>query len=228
MVNRPAAASSHDLTESANKVARFPNLRTAGNLLAEELRDRDCADAVVIAIACAGVPVGREVATLLGLPFDILLNRRLLAPDGPGSQIGVVSVAGTMVFDDGIELPTDPSSPIEHFIFDAMNQFRERVNTCRPGRSPVTITDRKIVLVDCAIHTGATMKLALRSVRRLRPAQIIAAVPVGSRDGCALIEGDADQLICLTHPEPFGNSAMWYKTFDRPGDEDVPKFLDVT
>jgi len=228
MIDRTAAGSSHNHAESANRMAQFPNLAAAGKLLVEKLRDQDLSDALVVAIACAGVPVGREIATLLSLPFDILLNRRLLAPQGPGSQIGAVSVAGTTVLDEGINLPTDPSTPLEHFIVDAMYQFHQRVNVCRAGRPPVTITNRKIVLVDCAIHTGSTMKGALRGVRKLRPARIIAAVPAASRDGSALIESDADEFIWLAQPEPFGHSAMWYKNFDRPGDEDVPKFLDVT
>jgi len=226
MVNRAAAASSHNLIESANNVPRFPDLGTAGTLLADKLRDQDSADALVLAIACAGVPVGREVATRFHLPFDIVLTRWLLAPDGPGSQIGAVSAGGTTVLDEGIQVPADASTPVEHFMLDAMNQFRERVNTCRPGRPPVTITDRKIVLVDCAIHTGATMAIALRLIRKLRPAQIIAAVPAASRQGTALIESEADKFVSLVQPEPFGHSAMWYQKFDRPRDEDVPKFLD--
>lgn len=228
MVNRAAAASSHNLADSFNHVARLPNLSTAGTLLAGKLRDQDLADALVLGIARAGVPVGRAVATQFNLPFDIVLIRWLLAPAGPGSQIGAVNVAGTTVLDDGIKLPTDPSTPLEHFIVDAMAQFRERINACRPGRPPVAITDSKIVLVDCAIHTGATMKIALRSVRKLRPAQIIVAVPAASREGIAAIESGADKIVSLAQPEPFGNSAMWYQKFDRPQDEDVPKFFDVT
>lgn len=227
MIDQTAPGSSHNQAESANRVARFANLAAAGKLLAEKLRDQDLTDALVLAVACAGVPAGREIARLLGLPFDILLNRRLLAPEGPGSQIGAVSVAGTTVLDEGINLPPDPSTPLEHFLVDAMNQFHQRVKVCRAGRPPVTITNRKIVIVDCAIHTGSTMKAALRGVRKLRPARIIAAVPVASRNGSGLIESDADEFIWLAQPEPFGHSAMWYKHFDRPGDEDVPKFFDL-
>jgi len=226
MKNRTAPASSHNHDASASQVVRFPNLRTAGKLLADKLRDENINDALVLAIACAGVPVGSEVAMQLGLPLDILLIRRLLAPEGPGSEIGATSVAGTTVLDEGIHLPAHPSTPLEHFIVEGMNQFHQRESICRPGRPPLAITARKILLVDCAIHTGSTMKFALRAVRKLRPAQIIAAVPVASREGSALIDG-ADELVWLAQPEPFGNAAMWYQKFDRPNDEDVSSFLDL-
>lgn len=206
---------------------RFSNLQTGGKLLAEKLRDQDLSDALVLAIACAGLPVAREIATQFRLPLDVVLIRRLLAPKGPESVAGAVNVAGTTVLDEQINVSANPSAPMEYFIVDAMNQFRERERTCRAGREPIPVVDRKILLVDCAIHTGATMKIALRALRKLRPARIIAAVPVASRDGSALIAGDADEFVCLAQPEPFGHSGMWFTNFDRPQNEDVPKFLDV-
>lgn len=227
MTEPTAPASSHKPPQSAKQLARFQNLGAAGKLLSEKLRDQDMSDALVLGIACAGVPVAREVATQLGLPLDVLLLKRLFVPGGLGSTIGAASVAGTMVLDEGIDLPADPSTPRDHFILDAVNQFRERENVCRSGRAPLTIDDRRVLLVDCAIHTGETMKIALRAVRNLGPAQIIVAVPVASGDGSALIDGDADEFVCLAQPEPFGHSALWYKNFDRPKDEDVPKFFDA-
>jgi len=70
------------------------------------------------------------------------------------------------------------------------------------------------------------VKIAIQAVRKLNPMRITAAVPVASREGYALIESLADQVVCLAQPEPFGHAGMWYEDFSRPEDEDIHKLLD--
>src|SRR6185503_476775 len=100
-MSKPAApASSHNSGRSP-KPKRFRNLEVAGAMLAERLGKRE-QNSIVLAIVRGGTPVGREVAVQRGLPFDIVLIRRLVGPDGPGSDLCGVSVAGTLVLDEGI------------------------------------------------------------------------------------------------------------------------------
>lgn len=227
MSDRKAPASSHSRNESLKHAARFANLREGGRQLAEKLRsDADLKDSIVLAIARGGVPAGREVATLLRLPFDMLLIRRLLVPRGPGSELCAVSVGGTMVIDDEVTIPTSPFTAVEHFLADAMAEFRHREELFRAGRPPIELATREVLLVDCAIHGGSTMKIAIKAVRKLNPTRITAAVPVASREGYALIESLADQVVCLAQPEPFGHAGMWYEDFTRPEDEDMHELFD--
>lgn len=227
MSDRKAPASSHSRNESLKHVSRFANLRDGGRQLAKKLRsDADLKDSIVLAIARGGVPAGREVATLLRLPFDMLLIRRLLVPRGPGSELCAVSVGGTMVIDEEVTVPTSPLTAVEHFLTDAMAEFRHREELFRAGRPPIELANREVLLVDCAIHGGSTMKIAIQAVRRLKPTRITAAVPVASREGYALIETLADQVVCLAQPQPFGHAGMWYEDFTRPEDEDMHELFD--
>lgn len=220
-------ASSHISERLLKQIHRYPDLRTGGLQLAQELRKRDSfQDYLVLAIARGGVPVGREVATQLHLPFDLVLIKRLLLPSGPGSELCAMSVAGTIIFDEGIQAPASPSTPLEHFLDDALCEFRRRQALCRPGLSPVNLVNRKVLLVDCAIRSGSTMKIAIRAVRKLNPTRITAAVPVASREGYGVIKSLADQVVCLAQPEPFGNAGMWYEDFSRPEDKDMHELLD--
>ena len=220
-------ASSHISEGLLKRIHRYPDLRAGGLQLAQELRKRDSfQDYVVLAIARGGVPVGREVATQLHLPFDIVLIKRLLLPKGPGSELCAVSVAGTIILDEGIQPPTSPSTPLEHFLDDALCGFRRREEMCRPDRSPVNLVDRKVLLVDCAIRSGSTMKTSIRAIRDLKAARITAAVPVASREGHVLVQSLADEVVCLAQPEPFGNAGMWYEDFSRPEDKDTHELLD--
>ncbi len=224
MVDRAAPASSHNHLASANRVQRFANLRTAGKLLAEKLQDRDVSNAIVLGIALGGVPVAHEVAAQLNLPFDLVLIKRLLLPQEPGAALCAVNIGGTTVLDDGIAVTANPSTPAEHFLVDALKKFRERVDVCRAGHSPIDVADRTVVLVDCAIHTGSTMKIAIRALRKLKPARILSAVPAMSRD--ALIADLVEETVWLAQPEPFGHAGLWYKDFSRPPDKELPGLLD--
>jgi predicted phosphoribosyltransferase len=200
-------------------------LRAAGALLAQVLRQFDLTNALVLAIANAGAPVGREVADQLKLPLDVLIIRRLLAPSGSGSELCAVNAAGTLVLDDQMNIPADPVTPQEHFILQALSELRQRANASRGDRPPVNLTGRQILLVDCAIHTGSTMRIAIRALRKLKPARVVSAVPVAARQPYAEIATIADEAVTLAQPEPFGHAGMWYDDFNRPGDERVRDLL---
>jgi predicted phosphoribosyltransferase len=222
---RAASKSSLDLTLNS---ARFPNLLEAGCELAARLEAfRGSRDAIVLGIVLGGVLPAREVAKGLALPLDYIIIRRLLAPEGPGSQACAVNVAGSLLIDEELAaLPAAPESALDYFISDALEMLARRERLCRAGRAPLDLVGKTILLVDCGIRTGLTMRAAIRALRKTSPARIIAAAPVASPDSRATIEAIADEVVCLKWPEPFGNVAMWYSDFTRPGDDKVSEFLE--
>ena len=207
---------------------RFANLRSAGRELAvklESYQERD--DTVVLAILLGGAVVAHEVANSLGVPLDLVIIRRLFAPQGPGSQICAVNVGGSMVFDKELVPHTaTPSTPVEYFVADAIGELKGREQTCRRGRSPIDLAGKAVILVDCGIRTGLTMQAAIEALRTERPAQIVAAAPVASLAGHAAVAGIVDELVCLAWPEPFGHVGLWYTDFNRPGDDSVGELLE--
>lgn len=225
MLNRTTPASSHNHVTSAKQISRFANLRSAGVLLAEKLREQTLDRPVVLAIASGGVPVGHEVARQLQLPFDLVIIKRLLLPPEPGPPVCAVSVAGTTVLDDRIDVPTTPATPIGHFIVDALKSLRERDQVCRGGRSEREIANCDVVLIDCGVDTGSTMAISIGAVRKLKPTRIICGAPMASRQGLDVVTKLADETVCLAQPEPFGHTGMWYEDFSRPNDEQVGDLL---
>jgi len=211
------------LATADSTAERFASLRSAGRALARELKcyeKRD--DVVVLGIALGGAPVAHEVANFLLAPLDLTIVRWLLTPAGPGSQICAVSLGGTMVLDEALpSLAAVPSTPSEHFLRDAIDELARREQTCRRGRAPINLAGRTIILVDCGIRTGSTMKATIAALRTEKPARIVAAVPVASLGGHAAIAGLADELVCLARPRPFGHVGLWYQDFSRPGDDQV-------
>lgn len=221
MLDRTSSESSHNDRGSLKQVTRFPNLRAAGALLCETLGERDLSNAVILGLALGGVPVAHEVALRLQLPFDLILIKRLLMRDAQSQPLCAVNVGGTTVLDERVEVPASPATPIEHFLADALKQLQDRERVCRAGRAPIEVADRTVVLVDCAIHTGSTMQIAVPAVRKLKPARIVSAVPITSRDGHALIEMIVDDFVSVAEADPFGHAGMWYEDFKRPNDDEL-------
>lgn len=205
----------------------YPNLSTAGRELAPRLAAyENDPDAIVLGIALGGVPIAREIADFLRSPLDLILIRRLLAPEGPGSLLCAVSVAGSLVLDDGIQLTEAPSTPIEYFLADAVAELKQREQVCRRGRAPIDIAGRTVILVDCAIRTGSTIKTSMTALRKMRPGKVVGAVPVASPEGYTAVRDLFDELIVLAQPQKFGNAGVWYRDFSRPDDDHVGELLD--
>jgi len=229
MINFPDGAeseSSQKTVELFKDAKPFPDLRTAGRELAARLetyRERD--GLIVIGIILRGVPVADEVAKHLGAPLDLLIIRRLLAPQGPGSQSCAVNLGGSLLIDPELRPPAAPSTPLDFFLADALAELGRREQICRRGLPPIDPGGRTVILVDCGIRTGSTMHAAINALRTTRPAQIIVAVPCASVGGGAAVAAMADEFVCLVQPQPFGNVAVWYNDFSRPDDNGVGEFV---
>src|SRR3546814_7710441 len=71
------------------------------------------------------------------------------------------------------------------------------------GIPPMDVARRTVILVDDGIATGGTVRAALKGLRKLGPARLILAVPVGPPDMLAKLGQECDELVCLAEPAPF-------------------------
>jgi predicted phosphoribosyltransferase len=210
---------------SIDQVEPFPDLLSAGRELSLKLDSYRGEDVYVLAVILGGLPVAHEVANHLSAPLDLVIIRRLMAPQGPGSQVCAVSVGGTMVIDEELIPPETPATPLHHFMNDAIAELKRREQNCRQGRPAIDLSGKTVLLVDCGIRSGSTMLTAIQAVRTLKPARIIAAAPVSSLGGHAAVITQVDALVCLARPRPFGHVGLWYQDFSRPGDDRVGQFV---
>jgi putative phosphoribosyl transferase len=206
----------------------FENRQDAGRLLGGHLCSLDLADAVVLGLPRGGVPVAAEVACVLGAPLDVLLVRKLGAPHEPELAIGAV-VDGEMT---DVVLNEDIIAELglaEADLIDETNRQRavlqERRNVYRVGRTPLSIKDKTVIVVDDGAATGATLRVALKGVRRRQPRRLIAAVPVASISAFDLLKREADDVVCLSVPQRFGAVGFHYCDFSQVTDEEVVQML---
>src|SRR5438093_913841 len=72
---------------------------------------------------------------------------------------------------------------------------------------------------------GSSMRAAVAAVRKLGPARVVVAVPVGAASTCADIQSEADEVVCAQTPDPFFAVGSWYEDFGQTTDEEVRELL---
>jgi predicted phosphoribosyltransferase len=199
----------------------------AGRQLAVRLSDLQArSDVVVLALPRGGVPVAFEIASSLGVPLDVFLVRKLGAPMQPELAIGAVAAGGVEVLSpDLIRDLGIPAAVIQQIAVRERMELDRRDQLFRIGRPPLDVSGRIAVLVDDGLATGATMEAAILSLRRMGPASIVAAVPVGAPETCERIARLVDRMVCLATPEPFDAVGQWYTDFSQTTDEEVRRLL---
>lgn len=198
----------------------------AGRILAERLGAYRDKDVLVLGIPRGGVPVAAEVARNLEAELDVLVARKLGAPEQEELAIGAVTAnGGEFINEELISHLGVSRAYLERVKRDQMDEARRREDLFRGGRPEERIQGRVVILVDDGLATGATMRAAVRSVRKRRPARLIVAAPVGSREACADLRSEADEVVCPAIPASFGAVGYFYENFQPTEDAEVRRIL---
>jgi putative phosphoribosyl transferase len=181
---------------------------------------------LVLALPRGGVPVGAEVAAALGAPLDVLLVRKLGVPERPELAFGAIASGGACVLNDAIVAAAGlDATAIAEVATAEEHELRRRELRYRGDRPPPDVAGRTVVVVDDGLATGATMRVAILALRDRGAARVIAAVPVGSAEACALLDADADAVVCPLVPARFRAVGAWYERFDAVPDHAVSSIL---
>jgi putative phosphoribosyl transferase len=181
---------------------------------------------LVLALPRGGVPVGAEVAAALAASLDVLLVRKLGVPQQPELAFGAIASGGARVLNEEIVFAAGlDDAAIEHVAETEERELRRRELRYRGDRAAPAVAHRTIVIVDDGLATGATMRVAVLALRSSGATRVIAAAPVGSEEGCALLGAEADAVVCPLVPHHFKAVGAWYKQFKPVPDEDVGAIL---
>lgn len=206
---------------------RYRNRTDAGRQLAARLAEYGGrSDVVVLALPRGGLPVAHEVATQLKAPLDVFLVRKLGVPGHPELAMGAIAAGGIEVLNtDLIHDLGIPHALVQQVAVRERLELERRDVLYRGGRRPAAVRDRTVILVDDGLATGSTMQAAIVALRRHAPARIVIAVPVGARETCEQLRRIADDVVCVSTPEPFNAVGLWYEEFSQTTDEEVRRLL---
>jgi putative phosphoribosyl transferase len=206
---------------------RFRDRADAGRVLAARLAHLRVVKPVVVGLPRGGVPVAAEIADALRADLDIVLVRKVGAPDREELAVGAVGEDGVTVRNEAVLQDLglawdDLGDEIAH----ERAEIRRRAAILRPGPRP-QLEDRTVILVDDGIATGATVVAALRVLRHLGTTRIILAVPVAPPDALRVLEPLADEIVCPATPKRFSSVGQWYEDFTQVPEERVRKLLEL-
>jgi putative phosphoribosyl transferase len=196
----------------------FKDRAEAGQILARSLKSIvPDSGALVLALPRGGVPVGFEIARSLACDLDVFLVRKLGVPGQEELAMGAIASGGVTVLNDPlIRRLGIPPAIIDRAIARERQEIERREQTYREGNPPLAIENRRIILVDDGVATGASMLAAMRAYRIEGAEILIVAVPVASREACEEFNQTADAVMCAETPEPFCAVGVWYRIFRRP------------
>jgi putative phosphoribosyl transferase len=204
---------------------RFRDREEAGRALAEALSGLRNEDMVVLGIPRGGVVVGAEVARALGAELDVVIPRKIGAPQNPELGLGAIA-PGVRVLDQRlIEALGVDEQYLEREIAAEEREIERRTEAYRSGTPSAGIAGRVAVVVDDGVATGGTAVAALRWARAKGARQVILAVPVAPREALSRLAEECDEVVALATPEPFFAVGQWYEYFGQVGDREVIELL---
>ncbi len=207
---------------------RLIDRQETGRLLAGELeRFAGRADTVVLGLPRGGVVVAFEIARVLDLPLDVFMVRKLGAPGQEELAVGAIASGGARVLNDEIVRALHLSeSQLEAIAAREKALLEQRERLYRGHARALDLEGKQVIVVDDGLATGASMTIAVRSLRAHHPARVIVAVPVAPEETCSTLAGEADEVVCLLRPFPFYSIGSWYEDFAQTSDQEVVDLLE--
>lgn len=200
----------------------FINRQQAGELLAEKLKEYRNKDVVVLGIPRGGVVVAKVVADALEVPLDVVIVKKIGAPNNPELAIGAVGPGGVVYWDNKLYRRLGIDKKNRNYELGIMNKEREeREELLRGKRKMVTIKNKTVLLVDDGVATGATVMAAAKYVKKVGAKEIILAIPVIAKDTLLSIKRYFDEVVFLESPEEFYAVGQFYQDFPQVSDEEV-------
>lgn len=205
----------------------YSNRREAGRQLAAKLTHyARRPDALVLGVSRGGIAVAHEVAQQLGLPLDLFLVRKLMAPDQKLVSLGAVASGGIRVLDHAVIEETGLSArEIAAIDRRARDEIHRLEAFYRDDREPLQLHDRVVLLVDDGITSGATMLAAVACLRTRQPRSVVVGTPVGSKEACGRLSRETDEVVCVETPERYHGIPQWYDDFRPISAEETRELL---
>lgn len=140
-------------------------LDAASHLADALVRHRD-SHPLVLAIPRGAVPMAASLARRLRGDLDVVMVRKLRAPQAPECAIGAIDESGWTYLGPYAHGDIVPAGYLEDEKQGQLMEIRRRRALYTPGRAPLEVAGRTVIVVDDGLATGSTM--AQGTVRQMR------------------------------------------------------------
>lgn len=179
---------------------------------------------VVVALTRGGVVLGKIISESFDVPLDILVVKKIGAPQNPELAIGAVGPFDTVYWNNSVCKELGITNEEKQSLRERKEVERIKQEVILKGNG-VDFRGKTVILVDDGIATGSTAIVASYALRKRKAKEVILAVPVASKDTLRDIKRYFDTVIYLLSVWNFYAVGEFYKNFPPVENEQVLKIL---
>jgi predicted phosphoribosyltransferase len=202
----------------------FRDREEAGRLLAELLKkyDFDKENTVILAIPRGGVPVAYEVSKKLGIPFSLVITKKLAPLREPEAAFGAIAPDASQVIDEVyMKYMGVSSSELEIVRENAVKEIKNRIIKYLNEKEP-SLEGKDVIIIDDGIATGYTAIAAAMYVKNKGAKNVYLAIPVCPTDSIPRVKKYFDDVFCYEKSDsPFFAVGTFYEDFHQVSDQEM-------
>jgi len=204
----------------------FLNRKDAGEKIADNLEKFKNENVIVLAVPRGGIEVAYDTIKRYNFEWDLIIPRKIGAPDNKEVAVGAVSVDRSYIINEYFVKALKISNKyLAQEINDQINEIKRRLKEYRGTETLPDVKDKTVILIDDGIATGFTLTAAIKSIKSLGAIKIVLAVPVGPRHTVKQFKEIVDEVICIYSPDDFTAVGKCYEDFSQVEDEEVFNLL---
>lgn len=216
-----------DRKDAAEQLAKKLEQWLEQNRTSEEQQNYD--SAIILAIPRGGVVIGDILSSILDIKLDIVVSRKIRAPDNPELAIGAVMPDGRYFLNhDIVNMLKVTMRYIEAEVNAQTREIENRLLFLRGNKDYNNeLNDRTVILVDDGIATGSTIFAAAKWINNNQKCrELVVAVPIAPADTINKLKKEvSDKVIVLYSPELFSAVGQFYKNFEQVTDDKVREIM---
>lgn len=204
----------------------LPSRQVAGQLLAERLREFRGERPIILGVVPGGVPVGFEIARVLGWSFDAIVAVKVSAPESARRALGASAEFGAHVMSDRrLEQTEHVAGDLAAEGNRADREVSRLSNLYRQGRGPPELGNRMVVVATDGVVEPLLVRAALRGVSSQSPQRVVFVAGVMARVTRVEVHRDVAEAIVLREPREVFSVAEWYREYPPVSDTEIQAML---
>jgi putative phosphoribosyl transferase len=186
---------------------------------------------IVLGIPRGGIITALAVAKKLSAILDVVVCRRLLAPQNEEIAIGAIMESGEVYLNN--EIIAELKISQDYIEKEKTRQLEEmkcqnlrfRQNTSISLED--SIQGNIVVLIDDGAASGATLTAALRYIKGHKPLCVIVGIPIAPRETVSMIKNESHKVVSIFAPtnHEFVSVEQYYLNFNPVTDFQVIEVL---
>jgi putative phosphoribosyl transferase len=192
--------------------------------LKEDLIGKRNHSIVVLAIPRGGIIIGDIVASELAARLDVVVSRKIGAPNNPELAIGAVMPDGSYFLNQEIvDMLKVSQEYIDLQVVTQKKEIERRLTSYRGKKEyDNEFRDKIVILVDDGVATGATILASANWIKiKQQCKKLIIAVPVAPSSILENLNEVADDVLVLFAPKDFMAVGAFYHEFSQIRDDEV-------